>query len=171
MEAKPERLEQEMKSIRAERRAIVHASYEEYQKTLMPAQWAYLPRTIDVCAMGPFAEVLNAAADVTITRTDFEDAFDHLPELLAADSDPPNIGFSAEGSKIAAAVVRAAGLDERVATVVDMGAKTKDIRFGCSICPPARRGRVSWTKAGYKCREFVRLLLFQYFLSFFRPYI
>jgi len=71
---------------------------------------------------------------------------------------PSDIIFSVRGNEIAAAVVRAAGLDDRVATVSDMDAKAKDIRFGCSVCPPSKRGVVSWVKTGYKWRDFVRSL-------------
>lgn len=254
LQHKRERLEREMKSIRTGRRSIIHTVYQEYQKTLMPSQWKYLPRTLDISAMDLFAAVVDAEADVVVTAADFEDAFRQLPELLSADSDarkiharsllriptsvtqpassapepgeivegeasssssslqpdaldlatavfacreascyfgrshllgwddiaqhhcksdleslsnlywihtelepgPPKIDFSLRGSEIAAAVVRVAGLDERVATVSDMDTKAKDIRFGCSVCPPLKRNANSWTKIGYKWREFVR---------------
>jgi hypothetical protein len=246
-----------MKNIRATRRMTIHASYQEYQKALMPAQWKYLPRTLDICALEPFAAVLDAPAEVTVTAADLEDAFRQLPELLAASSDalklhagslikiststiqpassaqkqgeileggaaspsssiqptaldlaasaftceepicmrsylfgwddiaqhhckldldsfdsvaygweppwmdqppdPPKIAFSSRGSEIACTIVRAAGLDDRVATPLDMDAK--DLRFGCSACPPQRDG-TSWTKVGYKWRDFVRFLPF-----------
>jgi len=76
-----------MKKIRTTRRSIIHASYQEYQKALMPAQWKYLPRTLDICALDPFAAALDATADVSITAADLEGAFRQLPELLAASSD------------------------------------------------------------------------------------
>ena len=71
---------------------------------------------------------------------------------------PPKIEFSAPGSEIAAAVVRAVGLNDKVATVSDMDMKTKDIRFGCSLCPPQKKNRI-WKMGGYKWREFVRSCL------------
>jgi len=40
---KQEHLEEEMKPIRSACRTIVHTSYQEYKKTLMPSQWKYLP--------------------------------------------------------------------------------------------------------------------------------
>ena len=46
--------------------------------------------------------------------------------------------YFAHQSEIAAAVVRAVGLDDNVATVSDMDGKTKDIRFGCSF-PPTKK--------------------------------
>ena len=245
-----------MREIRSARRAIVHASYQEYQRTLMPSQWKYLPRTFDICAMDPFAVVVDAEPDVVVTSADFEGAFRQLPELITADLDArklharsllkiltsanqpacsapepevildgetssssnslpsdaldlatavftcyegpckkaslfgwddiaqhhcksdinlqsyntwnnwiprpvedksglPKIEFSALESEVAAAVVRAAGLNDKVATASDMDAKTKDIRFGCSICPPVKRCGI-WRKSGYKWRELVR---------------
>ena len=251
-----------MKKIRSARRAIIHTSYKEYQKTLVPSQWKYLPPTVDICAMDPFAAVVNAEGDVVVTAADFEDAFRQLPELISADSDsrklharsllkllkiptavnhpassapepgeivvgelssvlsslqpdpldlataaftceevscsfnrkvsylfgwddiaqhhcksdlgsvssnihwndhrveyepgPPKIDFSAWGSEIASAVVQAAGLDDKVATVSDMDTKARDIRFGCFICSPVKeREATSWMKGGYKWREFV----------------
>jgi len=252
LQSKRERLEREMKTVRSGRRAIIHTSYREFQKKLKPSQWKYLPRTIDICALDPFAEVLDAEADVFVTAADFEGAFRQLPELLSASSDArrvqarsllkvpmsaiqpassapelgeivessvasssshtdalnlataafscqelpcnnygnkapylfgwddiashhcrldsfsgdpywyhteharalPTIAFSTVGSKFAGAVVRAAGLDDRVATVSDMDAK--DLRLGCSACPPQKKnGALSWTKVGYKWRDFV----------------
>ena len=267
LEKKKERLEREMRGIRSARRAIIHTSYKEYLKTLMPSQWKYLPRTIDICAMNPFAAVVDAEGDVAVTAADFEDAFRQLPELISADSDtrklharsllkistavnhpvsstpepgeivegetvsssnsllpdaldlaiaaftcretsctnysrresylfgwddiaqhhcksdlgsassntywtyhrpeyepgPPKIDFSAQGSEIAAAIVRAIGLDDKVATVSDMDTKAKDIRFGCSVCPPLKRDATSWMKGGYKWREFVRSCFWLFF--------
>ena len=244
-----------MRDIRSARRLIIHTSYQEYQKNLTPAQWKYLPRTLDICGLDPFAKVIDSTIDIAVTAADFEEAFRELPDLLAASSDarklharslidiptsvvqpapesgetlegdavmcssslqpdtldlataaftcqeppcsgpclfgwddiaqhrcrldldllasrpyweqqyldhssdPPKIGFSSDKSEIAAAIVRAAGLDDRVATVSDMDAK--DLRFGCSVCPPKMEngnGTPYWTKAGYKWREFVRLL-------------
>ena len=237
----------------------MHTSYKEYQKTLMPSQWKYLPQTVDICTMDPFAAVVNAEGDVAVTAVDFEDAFRQLPGLISAYSDarklharslikiptavnqpassapepgeivvgepsfslsslqpdpldlataaftcqevscsfnrkisylfgwddiaqhhcksdlglvssnmhwtyhsmqfepgPPKIEFSARGSEMASAVVQAAGLDDKVATVSDMDTKAKDIRFGCSICSPVKkREATSWMKGGYKWREFV----------------
>ena len=258
LKEKKKRLEQEMRNIRSARREIVHTAYQDYQKTLMPSQWKYLPRTVDICAMDPFAAVVNAEAGVVVTAADFEDAIRQLPELISTDFDArklharsllkiptltdqpacslpemgeivegealsslnslppdvldlattvftcrelsckinskrsylfgwddiaqhhckpdlgpqsnsyyiqhqlnyepelPKIEFSALGSEIAAVVVRAAGLDDKVATVSDMDAKTKDVRFGCSFCPPTKRNTISWMKGAYKWHELVR---------------
>jgi hypothetical protein len=258
LEWKRERLEREMAEIRIKRRAIVHSFYQDYQKTLMPSQWKYLPLTIDICAMDPFAAVVDAEFDVAVTAMDFEDAFRQLPGLISADFDarklhvrslletltsanqpacsaskpgkivdgeassslnslPPDaldlatavfrcneesckksclfgwddiaqhhckrdldlysdrlwmqpriqrhveykprlqkMEFSVPRSKITAAVVRAAGLNDKVATASDMDAKTKDIRFGCSICSPVKRRNGPWEKGGYKWRDLVR---------------
>jgi hypothetical protein len=70
---------------------IIHTSYQEFQKRLMPSQWKYLPRTLDICALEPFAKVLDAEPNVVVTATDFEDAFWQLPELLLASSDARKI--------------------------------------------------------------------------------
>ena len=261
LERKRVRLEREMGEIRSARRAIIYTSYQQYQKTLMPSQWKYLPRTLDICAMDPFAAVVNAEPDVAVTASNFEDAFRQLPELISAELDArklhahsllktltsanqpacsaaepgeildgeassssnslppepldlatavfscqegsckksslfgwddiaqhhckldinlqsnsrwnlnhtlqlveeyqpglPEMEFNALRSEVSAAVVRAAGLDDKVATVSDMDAKTKDIRFGCSICVPVKRNGI-WKKRGYKWRELVRSCL------------
>jgi hypothetical protein len=57
----------------------------------MPSQWKYLPRTLDICALDPFAKVLDAKSDVAVTAADFEDAFRQLPEILLASSDAHKI--------------------------------------------------------------------------------
>ena len=72
---------------------------------------------------------------------------------------PPKIKFNTSGSEIAAAVVRAVGLDDKVATISDMDVKTKDIRFGCSVCPPMKKNGSCWMMNGYKWRELVRSCL------------
>jgi len=87
LQSKRERLKQEMNTIQTARRTIIHTSYQEFKKRLMPSQWKYLPRTFDICALDPFAKVLDAEADVFITAADFEEAFRQLPELLSASSD------------------------------------------------------------------------------------
>jgi hypothetical protein len=255
LQHKQERLAEERKNALSARRAIIHASYQKFQKNLTPSQWKYLPRTLDICALDPFAKVLDAQPDVVVTAADFEDAFRQLPELLMASSDarkihlrsllqiptsanqpassasgageiaqseapesssssssqpdaldlatavfrccedcrasalfgyddiaqhhcrvdldtngllsywgycidqafgPAKIKFSVERSRIAAAVVQAAGLDDKIATVSDMDAK--DLRFGCSACRPERYEASSYTKVGYKWRDFVRFL-------------
>jgi len=69
------------------RRATIHTSYKEFQKRLMPSQWKYLPRTLDICELEPFAKELDAEPNVAVTATDFEDGFRQLPELLLASSD------------------------------------------------------------------------------------
>lgn len=262
LQNKHERIHFQMRQIQDSRRAIIDTSYQEFKKTLMPSQWKYLPRTLDICALDPFTKVMDAAVDVAVTATDFEQAFHELPELLAASSDarklharsllkiltsatqpapepreilqghvavslnssqpdaldlataaftcqgqscrapnlfgwdaiaqhhcrldldwfigqpyghlqqcvdhspdPPKISFSSDLSKIAAAVVQATGLDDRVATILDMDAK--DLRFGCSVCSPRKergKGSSSWVKAGYKWRDFVRFLPLLFFL-------
>ena len=80
-----------------------------------------------------------------------------VPNLTAPG--PPKIEFNALGSGIAATVVRAVGLDDKLATVSDVDAKTKDIRFGCSLCPPQKKKVGNWSKSGYKWRELVRSYL------------
>lgn len=74
-----------MRDIRSARKAIIRTSYQEYQKTLKPSQWNYLPN--DISALNPFAEVVDANVDVSVTAADFEEAFRQLPELLLASFD------------------------------------------------------------------------------------
>jgi hypothetical protein len=76
---------------------------------------------------------------------------------------PLKIAFNGHARLIAATVVRAAGLDDKVATVSDMDTKAKDMRFGCSVCPPLKRNATSWVKGGHKWREFVRSCLLPHF--------
>jgi len=85
------------------------------------------------------------------------------PDHVDYELGPLKIAFNGHARLIAATVVRAAGLDDKVATVSDMDTKSKDMRFGCSVCPPLKRNATSWVKGGYKWREFVcscLLLLF-----------
>ncbi|CAA7263078.1 unnamed protein product [Cyclocybe aegerita] len=255
LHSKRKRLERDMGPIRAGRRAIIHALYQGYKKTLPPSQWKCLPRTVDICAMEPFIKVLDAGANAA---AHFEDAMRQLPKLLSsalarrkkdapaslkkvtstlasaststlnqsssetakagtAKAPPPNpldlvtsafvclerchasryrsvfglyppsshlfgwnevashecrpdtysdspcmeldpqaltIAVDDSGSMAAAAIVRAVGLDDKVATIADMD--VKDLRFGCSVCPSTLKdGEIEWCKVGYKWREFV----------------
>jgi hypothetical protein len=77
---------------------------------------------------------------------------------LEYEPEPPKIKISALESEIAAAIVRAVGLDDKIATVSNMDAKTNDIRFGCSFCLPIRNYGLEgseWMMVGYKWRELV----------------
>ena len=42
---KQERLEHERRNVLSAHRAIIHTSYQEFQKRLTPSQWKYLPRS------------------------------------------------------------------------------------------------------------------------------
>ena len=195
--------------------------------------------------MAPFAAVVDAGPDVSVSAVDFQDAFRQLPELISAEFDArkrharsllkiptsanspscsppeqldlaiavftcnemscrepclfgwddiaqhhckldfelnnnrywmihrddykpgsPKVGFNAPGSEITAAVVRAAGLNDKVATASDMDARTKNIRFKCSLCPPVKRNG-TWRASGYDWRRLVRFLLSEYYFFFF----
>ena len=80
MDRKADRLE----TMRRNRRPIIHSRYKDYQRTLHPSQWKYLPQTLEIMGYEPFARHLNAPVETQVTAATFDDAFAHLPELLAA---------------------------------------------------------------------------------------
>ena len=59
---------------------------------------------------------------------------------------PLNIAFNRHPRLIAATVVRAAGLDDKIAMVSGMDTKSRDMRFGCSVSPLLKRNTTSWVK-------------------------
>lgn len=80
MARKADRLE----TMRLNRRPIIHSRYKDYQRTLHPSQWKYIPQTSEIISYEPFAKHVNAPVEAEITAATFDDAFAHLPELLAA---------------------------------------------------------------------------------------
>ncbi|KAJ7126161.1 hypothetical protein C8R44DRAFT_781201 [Mycena epipterygia] len=53
--------------------------YKEYKKTLLPAQWCYLPGLYEVIHLPIFSIVMNAADDVNVEAIHFKEAVDALP--------------------------------------------------------------------------------------------
>lgn len=74
----------EASRIRRDRRQIIHLRYKDYQRTLHPSQWKYLPHTWEIIGYEPFARYVEAPVEVEVTVAAFDDAFAHLPELLAS---------------------------------------------------------------------------------------
>ena len=87
MSYKTARLKADESTIRCNRRHIIYLRYKDYQSTLHPSQWKYLPRTLEITGYEPFARHVEAPVDVEVTAATFDDAFAHLPELLAAAMD------------------------------------------------------------------------------------
>ena len=82
-ERKARRLGRELASIKRNRRCILSARYTDFQRTLHPSQWRYLPKTLEISAFEPFARHIEADVEVEVDRTTFDDAFLALPNLLA----------------------------------------------------------------------------------------
>jgi hypothetical protein len=60
------------------------ARYKEFQRTLHPSQWKYLPRTLEIAAFEGFSRHIEADVGVEVDGTTFDDAFLEFPNLLAA---------------------------------------------------------------------------------------
>lgn len=65
------------------RRGILANRYKEFQRTLHPSQWRYLPRTLEIASLEPFAQHIGAEVEVEVEESTFNDAFLELPRLLA----------------------------------------------------------------------------------------
>jgi hypothetical protein len=81
---KADRLRREESKIRCDRRNEIHLRYKGYQRTLHPSKWKYLPHTWEIIGYEPFARHVGAPVEVEVTVATFDDAFAHLPELLAS---------------------------------------------------------------------------------------
>ncbi|KDR69739.1 hypothetical protein GALMADRAFT_160246 [Galerina marginata CBS 339.88] len=81
------RLNKELAALKNSRRNIVRALYQTYRHSLVPSQWKYLPRTLDICQLEPFAQVIDAPPDVAVKSGDFTAGMEILPELLSSLSD------------------------------------------------------------------------------------
>jgi len=66
------------------RKQLVPPLYKDYKRTLVPAQWAYLPRTHDIYEFSAFKTVLNAEDEAQTTEASFKEAMTSLPGLIAA---------------------------------------------------------------------------------------
>ena len=73
-----------MAALRMERRKILNARYLEYQRSLSPSQWKYLPTTLEIGHYEAFAHFIEADADVKVTASMFNDAFERFSEYHAA---------------------------------------------------------------------------------------
>jgi hypothetical protein len=84
MNLKAARLQAEASKILCGRRQIIYSRYKDFQRTLHPSQWRYLPQTWEIIGYEPFARHVDAPLEVEVTVVTFDDAFAHLPKLLAA---------------------------------------------------------------------------------------
>ena len=73
-----------MEELRTQRRQIFNARYLEYQRSLSPSQWKYLPTTLEIIHYEAFAQFIEADIDVNVTASTFDDAFERFPEHHAA---------------------------------------------------------------------------------------
>src|SRR6266542_1061676 len=58
--------------------------YSEYQRSLSPSQWKYLPTTLEISHYEAFAKFIEADTNVNVTASMFDDAFEKFPEHHAA---------------------------------------------------------------------------------------
>ncbi|PPR02556.1 hypothetical protein CVT26_012024 [Gymnopilus dilepis] len=82
-----ERLEREAAReaalVKGNRELVAETIYDNYKSTLSPAQWRTLPENVDVCDLEPFRQVIDLPLHVPVTASDFEEALNALPGLLA----------------------------------------------------------------------------------------
>ncbi|KAF8192170.1 hypothetical protein BJ912DRAFT_925078 [Pholiota molesta] len=76
------RLIRERESLFMQRRRIVAFCYDAYKATLLPSQWTYLPRVLDICNFECFKTLIEADVDVDLRPEDFSGCMEMLPELL-----------------------------------------------------------------------------------------
>jgi len=83
-EQRARRLEKQRAITRQHGRWILSARYKEFQCTLHPSQWKYLPRTLEIAAFEGFSRHIEADVGVEVDGTAFDDAFLEFPTLLTA---------------------------------------------------------------------------------------
>lgn len=77
------RLEQELATVKFNRREILASRYKDFIRTLPPSQWKYLPRILEIAALEPFARHIGVGVEVEVDASTFDDSFLELPRLLA----------------------------------------------------------------------------------------
>jgi hypothetical protein len=60
------------------------ARYEEFQRTLHPSQWKYLPRALEIITIEDFSRHIEGDIEMEVDGTTFDQAFLEFPSLLAA---------------------------------------------------------------------------------------
>ena len=80
--SKAQRLESELGIIKYRRRQVLSFRYQQFQHTLHPSQWKYLPRTLEIAEFEAFAQHIEADAEIEVAGSTFDDAFSELPNLL-----------------------------------------------------------------------------------------
>ena len=86
-ESKAAREEAAREAVLNPRRRVVNKLYHEFQRTISPHQWKYLPRAEEIFDLAPISRLINAPLDSEVKEEDFRLAMTELPSLLAAHSD------------------------------------------------------------------------------------
>ncbi|KAJ7461802.1 hypothetical protein B0H11DRAFT_2056102 [Mycena galericulata] len=81
---KARRVDREHEARITARKRLVQDIYKDYKKTLVPAQWRYLPGLFEVLQLPAFGAVVNATDDVDIQSAHFNDAKDALPGFIVS---------------------------------------------------------------------------------------
>ncbi|KAJ7037952.1 hypothetical protein C8F04DRAFT_998527 [Mycena alexandri] len=81
---KTSRLKKEHDARIRERTLLVEAIYNGYKRTLVPAQWRYLPGLHEVCQSPAFSTIIDSPNDVIVQKTHFKEATAALPALVTS---------------------------------------------------------------------------------------
>ncbi|KAF7360514.1 hypothetical protein MVEN_00782200 [Mycena venus] len=82
--SKDRRLQREREIRTKARTRVVEDIYKEYKKTLVPTQWRFLPGLHEVLHYPAFSVVVNAADDVNVETTHFDEAVSALPGFIVS---------------------------------------------------------------------------------------
>ncbi|KAF9534027.1 hypothetical protein CPB83DRAFT_902697 [Crepidotus variabilis] len=77
-----ERLEWSQQHLRCERRKLIDERYAEFRRSIPSKEWKYLPRTLDICLLEPFAKLVTSKSTVKISAKTLDEPFKSLSKLL-----------------------------------------------------------------------------------------
>lgn len=82
IESKQRRIAKERREVIQSRQRVVEKLYNDYKKTLIPSQVAYLPRSFDLFQIAEFAALLNEESNSALQEADFVEQMEKLLEHI-----------------------------------------------------------------------------------------
>ncbi len=139
---KEARLRRKYEQLKVDRRNVVHQLYNEYKAALLPSQWKYLPRTIDICRFDCFDALIRADANVAPIPEVFAECIDRLPELLSARQEAIKVAVSGKMLSGISASTEIAGQAGTMETLLCSVAAAFECRAWCGTNVDNRKPRI-----------------------------
>ncbi len=138
---KEARLRRQYVQLKVDRRNVVHELYNEYKASLIPSQWKYFPRTIDICRFDCFDAHIEADANVAPMPEVFGECIGRLPELLLARQEAIKVAVGGKMLTGISASTAITGHAESVEALLNSVAAAFECRAWCGTNSDNRKPR------------------------------